>query len=83
MGPEDQAQKELTYGEKAVGLNFNPSGENIVDAIKKNVAIIIDALDTCRSDTEDPEQKRLASIAITELQGAQMWAVKAVTWGIK
>jgi cell division protein FtsL len=26
------------------------------------------------------EHKRLASIAITELQTAQMWAVKAVTW---
>ena len=27
-----------------------------------------------------PEQKRLCSITITELQGAQMWAVKAATW---
>lgn len=76
----DEAKRELTYGEKAVGINFNPSGENVVDATKKNIATIIDALDTCRSETEDSEQKRLASIAITELQAAQMWAVKAFTW---
>jgi len=26
------------------------------------------------------EHKRLASVAITEAQAAQMWAVKALTW---
>ena len=26
------------------------------------------------------EVKRLCSVAITEAQGAQMWAVKAITW---
>jgi hypothetical protein len=26
------------------------------------------------------ERARLASVAITELQTAQMWAVKALTW---
>lgn len=76
----EEAQRELTYGEKAVGIKFNPSGEGIVDSTKQNIATIIDALDTCRSETEDGEQKRLASIAITELQTAQMWAVKAFTW---
>jgi hypothetical protein len=28
----------------------------------------------------DKGLERLASVAITELQGAQMWAVKAATW---
>jgi hypothetical protein len=28
----------------------------------------------------DPEIKRMYSIAITEAQTAQMWAVKAATW---
>ena len=28
----------------------------------------------------DPEVKRMISVAITELQTSQMWAVKAVTW---
>ncbi|WP_445438673.1 Acb2/Tad1 domain-containing protein [Dyadobacter fermentans] len=33
-----------------------------------------------RSTTESAEVRRLASVAITELQTAQMWAVKALTW---
>lgn len=76
----DQDQRELTPGEKAVGLTFNPGGREDVDACKRGFAAEIDRMDALRSRTEDPEQKRLASIAITELQGAQMWAVKALTW---
>lgn len=72
--------RELTFGEKAVGLNFNPSGDNIVAALKVQYAEVIDELDTLRNKTESPEVRRLASIAITEAQGAQMWAVKAATW---
>lgn len=72
--------RELTFGEKAVGLNFNPSGDNIVAALKVHYAEVIDELDTLRNKTESPEVRRLASIAITEAQGAQMWAVKAATW---
>ena len=30
-------QKELTYGEKAVGITFNPSIDPAVDAVKKQV----------------------------------------------
>lgn len=75
------SEEELTYGEKAVGLTFNPSGDGLVHQIKSKVALIIDELDTFRNNlTTSPEAKRLASIAITELQGAQMWAVKAATW---
>lgn len=38
-------------------------------------------MDQLRNTTvATPEIKRLASIAITELQGAQMWMVKALTW---
>lgn len=79
---DDQAQTELTFGEKAVGLTFNPSGSAWVDNLKSHYAAVIDQLDKIRNETEDPEQKRLASIAITEAQGAQMWAVKAATWQI-
>lgn len=72
--------RELTFGEKAVGLTFNPSGKLNVAVIKQAFADVIDDLDQTRRDAEDPEVKRLCSIAITEAQGAQMWAVKAVTW---
>lgn len=73
--------RELTYGEKAVGLNFNPSNDPVVQSIKIRYANAIDELDYLRSYSEDGEQKRLLSIAITEAQAAQMWAVKAATWG--
>jgi len=75
-----QEQKELTFGQKAVGLKFNPGGSIIVNACKQNFADEIDRMHNIRSKTESPEKRRLASIAITELQAAQMWAVKAITW---
>lgn len=73
--------EELTFGQKAVGLSFNPSGDTGVTTIKKNFAQIIDDLNSLRSDPGlSSEAKRLYSIAITEAQTAQMWAVKAMTW---
>ncbi len=70
----------LTYGEKAVGLSFNPSSSDSVHTAKKGCADLIDQMNTLRNMTTSQEQKRLCSIAITELQAAQMWAVKAITW---
>ncbi len=75
-----QAERELTYGEKAVGLTFNPSNDADVQAIKQAYASIIDNLNDAKTMTENGEQKRLYAIAITEAQSAQMWAVKAITW---
>lgn len=71
---------ELTYGQRAVGLSFNPSNDSAVHHCKSDFASIIDQLDALRAESSDPEVKRLASIAITEAQSAQMWAVKAITW---
>lgn len=72
---------DLTYGQKAVGLTFNPGGNPEVHYAKAIFAEIIDFLDGIRQETDDPEVKRLCSIAITDAQTAQMWAVKAITWG--
>jgi len=69
-----------TFGEKAVGLSFNPSGDDLVGSIKLRFANLIDSMAELRATTLSPEVKRLASVAITEAQGAQMWAVKAATW---
>lgn len=81
MDPE--AGKELTFGEDAVGLKFNPGGNPKVDEIKKLYAQVIDKLNDLRSQEstidEHPERKRLLSVAITEAQTAQMWAVKGIT----
>ena len=70
----------MTYGEKAVGLAFNPSGDQNVEKIKRLYAEIIDLCNTCREAARDNEKVRLFSVAIIEAQGAQMWAVKAITW---
>jgi len=69
-----------SYGEKAVGLSFNPSGDDRVNKIKKLYADIIDLCNDERSANRDGEQARLYSTAITRAQEAQMWAVKAITW---
>ena len=80
-------EQKLTFGQKAVGLTFNPSGDVNVNDIKKQYALIIDTLNLMREDikkSEDDGQNgeriRLLSISITEAQSAQMWAVKAITW---
>ncbi len=75
--------EEQTFGMKAVGITFNPSGDYKVNQAKQVLANAIDQMNNFRNSpdgTTSPEQKRLASIAITELQGAQMWMVKALTW---
>ena len=73
-------QREMTYGEKACGVSFNPGGLENVAAIKADFAALVDKLHTAREASTNPEVKRMLSIAITEAQTAQMWAVKAVTW---
>jgi hypothetical protein len=76
-------ERKLTFGEKAVGLSFNPSGMSDVDKLKKAYAEIIDHMNDFREgyiNRADREMIRLCSIAIAEAQTAQMWAVKAVTW---
>jgi len=76
----NQPLSELTYGGKAVGITFNPSNDNLVDRIKAKYAEIIDICNDQRNKEVSPETKRILSIAITEAQTAQMWAVKGVTF---
>ena len=76
----DTPQREMTFGEKAVGLSFNPSNNPDVDARKRIFAAAIDQMHELRSSSDSNEVKRMASVAITEAQAAQMWAVKAITW---
>jgi hypothetical protein len=73
-------EKELTFGEKACGVSFNPGGIEIVNRLKQSYADLVDDINDLRFIATDPEIKRMLSIAITELQTSQMWAVKAVTW---
>ena len=83
MTEENGQGRGLSFGERAVGLSFNPSGDADVNAIKELYANVIDNLHLLRNkakETKESEKIRLYSIAITEAQGAQMWAVKAITW---
>jgi hypothetical protein len=41
---------------------------------------LIDEIHELRTNQPDAEIARMASIAITEIQTGQMWAVKAATW---
>lgn len=70
----------LTFGEEAVGINFNPSNDPNVQGIKMLYAQIIDALHSLIMATDNnPEKVRYLLNAINEAQTAQMWAVKGIT----
>jgi hypothetical protein len=73
-------QREMTFGEKACGVSFNPGGLEDVASIKADFAAIVDKLHNLREASSNPEVKRMLSVAITDTQTAQMWAVKAITW---
>jgi hypothetical protein len=71
------ANRELTSGERAMGINFNPGGRADVDFWKYKCAELYDWLN------EQPIQNeggRLKAIAQTHLEHFQMSAVQAITY---
>lgn len=71
-----------TKGELRVGLSFNPSQNSMVDRIKRQAADLIDLINEIESDSHSVvgnERGRLKSLAMTEIENAAMWAVKAET----
>jgi len=76
-------KREMTLGEKRCHINFNPSSDDKIGTFKRMMA---DAIDYCNNElqsTEDPEAKRCFSIAMTELETAQMYGVKGIAKGLK
>lgn len=67
----------MTKGEYRVGINFNPSADDMVGKIKRAAADLIDLIETIPADTED--RPRLKALAQTAIEEAAMWAVKAAT----
>jgi len=61
----------------AVLFDFNPSADNRVVRIKALHGALITEMEAVRA-AGTPAQARCASIAITELEGTQMRAVKAL-----
>lgn len=81
MSDNPDNQRSLTFGEKAVGLTFNPSGDPKVTKVKQLYAEIIDLLTDGNLDNGATGLTgRILGRAINDAMGAQMWAVKAITW---
>lgn len=79
MSEQNLAQN-LSFGQKAVGLTFNPGGHETVNSIKQKFAAIIDELNDLRNAAPTGEAKRYYSKAISYAEDAQMNGVKAATW---
>ena len=73
----------MTLGEYRVGISFNPSNSSSVDKLKRLAADFIDAVDMIEDSSMDPkrdsERARLKALAMTHIEDAAMWAVKATT----
>jgi hypothetical protein len=75
----------MTRGEYRVGINFNPSSDDMVAGIKRAAADLIDLIESIPGaemrDLRGSEVGRLKALAQTEIESAAMWAVKAATKG--
>jgi hypothetical protein len=72
--------RKYTLGQYRVGTSFNPSNNPIVDDVKAKAAALIDAIDSIVVTIDPPDAAvRLKHIAMTEVETAAMYAVKAAT----
>lgn len=77
----------MTTGEYRVGINFNPSGDDLVGKIKRQSADLIDIIDAipvpevrdAATAAHSNQVARLRSLAQTAIEEGAMWAVKAAT----
>lgn len=76
-------EREMTPGEVAVGLNFNPSGDTTVNKIKILCAELFDTVEKSvpADDGTLPtaRKRKMRDSALDKIITAQMWAVKVVT----
>ena len=56
--------------------------EEFIDVVKWNLAELINQMDWLRNDSESNDQRRLCSIAISKLEEACMFCVKACTYDL-
>ena len=80
-------QQELTFGQKAVGLAFNPSGEDNVTKAKQLMAETIDLLENDHAEKTDNgnmmsswTRNVFRTAAFNAIIAAQMALVKYLTW---
>jgi len=93
QSPEPATEPQLSFGQKRVRADFNPSKFPDVDTVKNHTAAIMDFLNACKNDEVSKtygeseaikqevsgEKLRLIAIAQTKYEEACMWAVKALT----
>ncbi|WP_101774967.1 hypothetical protein [Pasteurella oralis] len=78
---------EQTKGKKLVGITFNVENRDDVHECKKYFAAAIDQLEECRKiaqqcGTLNVEKEMFLDEAEKRIIDAQMWAVKAITYGV-
>jgi hypothetical protein len=75
---------EKTLGEQRVRTSFNPSDDSIVQHIKERAAEFINYVDDNikieEGSFQPSEKERLKALAMTAIEEAAMWAVKAATF---
>jgi hypothetical protein len=84
---ENQTERQLTFGEKAVGLTFNPSGDAKVNKAKQLMAEALDLLTETEQQktefgtkTQSWEANVFRTNAFNKIVDAQMALVKYITW---
>lgn len=80
----NEEKKELSFGERLVGLRFNPSENPDVKTVKTSAAAFADTLHAMAEahDEYDEFQLELLNDAAKMILAAQMVAVKAITWNL-
>jgi hypothetical protein len=79
---ENKPQQKMTLGESRCHINFNPSSDDKIGTFKRMMADAIDYLNNLQNESLDPEADRCFEIAMTELETAQMYAVKGIAKGL-
>lgn len=75
--------RELNAGEVAVGLTFNPSGDEKVNKLKELFAeafnIVEKSVPADDGTIPTARKRKMRDAALHEIITAQMWAVKVIT----
>ena len=76
--------KNKTLGEKRVRTDFNTTKSSLVDVLKEKSAELINIINRSSENEEWDEETRgewirLKALAMTSVEEAAMWAVKAAT----
>lgn len=79
--------QELTFGQKAVGATFNPSGDEGVNKAKQLSADLLDLLNEYKNGKTDYGNKMVSwttnvlfTAAFNAVIASQMAVVKYITW---